>query len=528
MSTLPARGRRHAPRAELGLWWAAGVAIAVAAWRTLMAVPMSHDVAFFYYASGRMLEGAKLYRDIVEINPPLVYYLGIPPAWLARAVGLAAIPVFWAYCIVIMSAAFALTWGILRRTPVFSDAALRRLTLLAVLFIETIVVVGFGAFNQFGQREHLALVLTLPYFLASSAAAAGQSVGLGLGVTAGALAGVGMTFKPLLLIPWVLTEAYIAFRGRSWRRVVRPETVAAAVTQVVLAVLFLALEPGYLANARLNLAVRPGLTGPVSTLFLRPEVMAWLLAGLVAFLPRLGPADDDLGRVVFLAATGFLIAALAQRHGMDYHYYPVLALSALLLVVRPLRWLELWLSRRPTHAWGWVVALVGAGILAAAVMESVHLPRTMRRPQVDELAVLIREHARDESVYQLASTVDPLFPAINEASGRWRGHYNLLCTWLSSYADRDPSLPRYNTPEQMGTIERMAFGTIIGDLRRDPPKLLVVETSECKLRLPCGRFDFIEYFEQAKPFRDLIGRYDRLRGLTPNGGFTYDVYLRVR
>ncbi|MFI5165803.1 MAG: hypothetical protein ACHQQS_04210 [Thermoanaerobaculales bacterium] len=522
------RWRRHAPRLELGLWWVAGAAIVLAAWRTLMAVPMSHDVAFFYFVSGRMLDGAKLYRDILEINPPLVYYLGVPPAWLARTLGLESIPVFYGYCLVIAGGALALLWSVARRTAVFSAAAVRRVALLAVLCIELIMVIGCGMFNQFGQREHLALVLTLPYFLTASAAAAGRPVGFGLGIAAGTFAGVGMAFKPFFLAPWVLTEAYVAFRARSWRRVARPESVAVAATSLILAVLLLTLEPGYLANARSNLAVRPGLIGPFSALLLRPEVLVWLLAGLALLMLRLGPADDDLGRILFLAAGGFLIAALAQQHGMDYHYYPVLALAAFLLVVRCARWLEAWLSLRWRQAWGWLASLLGIAILVTGVLESIHLPRTMQRPQITKLAALISEHARDGSVYQLASTVDPLFPAVNLAHGRWLGHFNLMSTWLSPYLVRDPSLPRYNKPEAMNEVEHMVFQTVLDDLRRDPPELLVVETSDCKFRLPCKRFDFIEYFGQAKQFRELMGRYHLLRQLTPSAGFQYAVYLRVR
>jgi len=510
------------------LWVGGGVAVVWAAWAVLSAVPMSHDVAFFFYTSGRMLDGAKLYRDILEINPPLVYYFGVPPAWLARTLGLEPIPVFYGYCMVFVGAALFLMSRVALRATVFSGVAVRRVTLLALLCIELIMVSAYGMFNQFGQREHLALVLILPYLVATATAAAGQPVGLGLGVSVGVFAGVGMAFKPLFLAPWVLAEIYVATRARSWRRLVRPESVAIAVTQAIFVVLVLTLEPGYLTNARLDLAVRPGLIGPFSGLVLRPEVLLWLLAGLALLFLRRGTSDDDLAKVLFLAAGAFLFAAVAQRRGSDYHYYPVLALSAFLLVVIFTRWLESRFLVRPRKAWSLLTSLLGVGMLAAVGLESAHLRQAMQRPQVSELAQLVTEHARDGSVYQLASTVDPLFPAINQAHGHWQGHFNLLSSWLSSYLFRDPSLPRYNKPEEMGKIELMVFRIVIADLLKDPPKLLVVETSDCKFRLPCRRFDFIEYFGQADEFRELMGRYELVRQLSPSAGFTYAVYLRVR
>src|SRR4029077_2389608 len=51
------------------------IAIAVAAELGKTAPP---DMAFLLYAAGRLLDGATLYRDVVEINPPLVIWLNVP------------------------------------------------------------------------------------------------------------------------------------------------------------------------------------------------------------------------------------------------------------------------------------------------------------------------------------------------------------------------------------------------------------------------------------------------------------------
>ena len=48
---------------------------------------LSHDVAWFLFGSERMVDGASLYRDVIDVNPPLVFYLGVPAAWLQHALG---------------------------------------------------------------------------------------------------------------------------------------------------------------------------------------------------------------------------------------------------------------------------------------------------------------------------------------------------------------------------------------------------------------------------------------------------------
>ena len=43
------------------------------------------DTAFLLYAAERVLDGARLYVDVVEINPPLIIALNLPAVLLARA-----------------------------------------------------------------------------------------------------------------------------------------------------------------------------------------------------------------------------------------------------------------------------------------------------------------------------------------------------------------------------------------------------------------------------------------------------------
>jgi len=64
-------------RGSIALWIAcAGIGgLAVAAELTR---PVNPDIALFLYDAGRVLDGAQLYRDVVEINPPLIVVLNMP------------------------------------------------------------------------------------------------------------------------------------------------------------------------------------------------------------------------------------------------------------------------------------------------------------------------------------------------------------------------------------------------------------------------------------------------------------------
>ena len=50
------------------------------------------DVTWINYGVGRLLQGDRLYREIIEVNPPFIYGISLPPIWLARATRSARTP----------------------------------------------------------------------------------------------------------------------------------------------------------------------------------------------------------------------------------------------------------------------------------------------------------------------------------------------------------------------------------------------------------------------------------------------------
>ena len=46
--------------------------------------PLNHDAGAVLQWSGRMLAGERLYVDINDVNPPLIYWLNLIPAEIAR------------------------------------------------------------------------------------------------------------------------------------------------------------------------------------------------------------------------------------------------------------------------------------------------------------------------------------------------------------------------------------------------------------------------------------------------------------
>jgi hypothetical protein len=218
-ATIPAR---RAGRRVSTFWWGVWALLAALCVAVVGPAYVNHDAAWYLHMARRMLDGATLYRDVVDTNPPLIVLLTVPPVWLAGTVAAPAVFKAYVFCLALLS--LAVSAAVIRRT--WFDAA----DMSRQLFISALVFVSLPFVRtDFGQREHLLILMVLPYVLMAVArATADVPVRTGLAVALGIAAGLGFAMKPHYLLGWIAAETALltlAPRGRSWRR---PEAIAAA------------------------------------------------------------------------------------------------------------------------------------------------------------------------------------------------------------------------------------------------------------------------------------------------------------
>jgi hypothetical protein len=202
----------------------------------LAAAPLNADPAWILTAARRVLDGARLYVDIIETNPPLIFWMMTIPALIAdaRLVGV--------FVGMFLTASVLVSLRVLARPP--APARLSRDALI-VSFLIAVVVPGVP---WTGQREQIAAILLLPYALLAAHAASGAAAPRSLAVTCGALAGVGLALKPFFLAPWAAVELVVWMRRRTLRTFARPESVTVLLIQIVYVVLVLVFTPEYVTR----------------------------------------------------------------------------------------------------------------------------------------------------------------------------------------------------------------------------------------------------------------------------------------
>ncbi|MCB9679936.1 MAG: hypothetical protein H6733_00565 [Alphaproteobacteria bacterium] len=339
-------------------WWFAASAVAlVATWMGLawQRFPLvNHDVAAVTGVSIRMLDGERLYTDLPQPNPPLVFVMQELPVALARALGVPLLPTVLVFLTACVLGCWALTVAVSRAVQLPGDAGARHLVLLGLLVLLT----AFTGYDM-GQREHLIIASMAPLLWAQAGAVAGRPLGRGLGLAVGVVAGLGLAIKPFYPPVWVLLELWVLARTRRWRALLRPENVGVVGVLAVYGVWVIGFT-GYLDNLPLWLdSYTPyGALGmPFQAVVnathpwtLVGVLAAWAVLRLALRLPGVRPLDE----AVALTIVPFAAAVVVQGKGFAYQALPAFVAAGWLVVLLVVGTLGRW---RPLAPLSWVALL---------------------------------------------------------------------------------------------------------------------------------------------------------------------------
>ncbi|MDP2483308.1 MAG: hypothetical protein Q8W45_08510, partial [Candidatus Palauibacterales bacterium] len=289
---------------------------------------VNHDSAWSLYSTGRWLDGARFYVDMVEINPPLNFYLHVPPVLLSRWTGLGLMPSFVLWIFAMVAASLSLCVRMTREARE-DDPGLWTLLLLGALIASLAVPRG-----SFGQREHIVVVLAFGYFFCAALRASGRPVRRGPAAVAGLLAALGLALKPYFVLVPLLLELREIVRHRSIRAAIRPDSIVLVSVGILYGMSVPLVHPEYLRDVvPLALATYSlGFGVPLRAFLVQGSTL--LLVGLLLCYLVARPAmkQPRVNDTFWLAALGFFGAYVWQMKGFPYHTGPVMALVLVALL----------------------------------------------------------------------------------------------------------------------------------------------------------------------------------------------------
>lgn len=471
---------------------------------------INHDTAWYLHATGKFLDGARLYVDIVEVNPPLAFYLTVPGVLLSRTTGLFIVDGFVIYVFGLIAISLLLAMFLLRREPGMPPS-LRRAILLVAL-------IGFAIYptRDFGQREHLMLVLAFPYVILIVLRARGASVTVPLAACIGILAALGLALKPHFLLVPIVLECYLWWRTRRFGALVRPETVSLAAAILIYLGAIAVVTPEYFrtvvpnALSVYNDAYRSTLPFVLQK---RESVLLPMILALQLATRRHQPFRE-LTDVLCLAATVYFLIYLVQMKGWSYQLYP----SSTLWVIAMFVFLPGVLAaaqpaardsrvRRLAVGVTILVAATAAWIVGGAIQRGGYQNAFM-----NVMLPLIEAHARESSIFVFSAHVVAPFPLVVYGRVDWASRFPAL--WLvpglaqQQQAAADGDVP--NDSERLTELRRYVIDSVVEDLAKFRPALVVVDERAEKPYFDGAPFDYIRFFGTDPRFDDIWSPYERI------------------
>jgi hypothetical protein len=482
------------------------------------------DMGFLLDEAARALDGARLYVDLVDINPPLIVLLNMAAVLSARFFGITDILAYRLGCTAFLLALLLLAGWLLRR--LFPGEVVLRRALVLLLAFALFTLAG----PDFGEREHLLLALVIPYLLLAVARATGREIPTAPAVLVGLLAASAFVLKPPFVLLLLVVEGYLRLSRRvAWGKVL-PETMTIAAFLVLYAAAILLWAPGYLRLIQL-------LAGPYARflyvpfweLLVRgPGALLTVFALLASIALRRHARHLELLGVFALGALGCLVAGAAQQKGFGYHFYPALALATIVLGI------VAWEGREsPRNRVASLYRVLAVSLLATVIVvvcvrnaaSALRPTRDVEQQHMERLLPIVRAHAGGEGVYVMSYNISSAYPLINYAGARSASRFAQLWILAAAYMEQlKSSRPlRYHAAGEMSPSERYLNQAVLEDLRDRRPRLLVI--LQHARDLPANgfrRLDYVGYFSRDPRIANIFQRYQLAADL---GDFT--VYERI-
>src|SRR5258706_3701853 len=284
------------------------------------------DVSWLLTVGERVLDGQRLYIDVVETNPPMAVLVYTPGIAIARALGLPAELVTDSLMFALIFVSLAIVAGILRKSSVL-DAAQGRL--LAPLAFAVLAILPMQAF---GQREHIAVVELLPLLAVFVARMNGRAPPTSMAIVAGCGAGLALSFKPHFAVGMLCAVGCLAVHARSWKAAFTPENLTAAVIALLYAAGVAAFFPEFFTSIGplvRDVYIPVGLS--FEALLEKPALPIWGVAILATIVLKRRDRIDAACLLLLTASLGFAAVFLLRPKGWPYQSYSMISPGMLAL-----------------------------------------------------------------------------------------------------------------------------------------------------------------------------------------------------
>lgn len=418
--SLATAQRQALPYARLTWPWLAacvGAVIIAALLRSLFET--NEDVSWLIIVAERVVGGARLYVDFLEVNPPASIFIYVPGVIFSALTGLNSVQanttLLFGAC---LTGLFVCARSLHRADMVPRHAGL-------VLFGALVVLLAIPTY-VFAEREHVVLLAILPALTTLSIRARGRSVDPASMVIAGIGAGLAVSIKPIFALGLLGPAVCVLVRQGCSPLARAGELWLGALLGSIYGFALLTLLPAFRERVLpIALSVYLPKRLPLPNLLSSPGLLVWLSAVLLAMWVTMRSRLPPSVAVLLTSSAGFAAAFVGQGKGFAYQCYPAIALALLAVLVGLA---DGWQVQNP-FARIQAALLVMLGLCAANFLDRHYNPDD-RTPGLRDAVLAVAAHPR---MIAISDTLALGQPFTRRLGGTWVG--SAPSTWISGNAE---------------------------------------------------------------------------------------------
>ena len=419
------------------------------------------DVAWSLTLAEKMLDGQRLYVDLIDINPPAGTLIYLPPVMVARLFGVHPESVT---DIFVIAATCASIWISGR---VFDCRRFLRIDGWHFAALTAAVLTVLPA-HTFGNRDPISLIVFLPWLAVSALRAIGRPVAFEHALIGGICAALAVMIKPYFVIPVLLVALVAAVCAKSWRVLLALENWIAGGLFLAYAVAVTALFPAFVTDLPMIAAVYAARPMPIPDMV--PAVVLWLAIITMIFALRRRAAFDPPFCVLLAACCGWALAFLAQGKGWAYQSLPMLSLALLALAVAGGWFAPPQPGAGTENERGWLARTT----IAAAIVFACFCWNN-RAADISTYAAKIRQLGPHPTMLTITSDISLGHPLVREVGGVWVGR--VCSNWITNgvLLRRRAEALDTATAARLDAYEAFDRTMLVEDIARSRPDVILVE-----------------------------------------------------
>lgn len=286
-------------------------------------INFSGDVRYLLFALEQLLKGGVYGQEIFETNPPMILYLYLPPFLLHHFFDLSLMTAVRLYVFMMGSISIIFCFNLMKQY--IKDNYFISQWMATLFFVVFILPL-----HEFAQREHLFLIVLLPYLFLSVLRLEKITVHNSLACLVGFFAGFGIALKPFFLIPIFFIEILMIQKRIRYR--LEFCSAMLVICFYLLSIIFFQPEYIQVMLPWVSHYYFPFAKQNLNDFFSPPYVLFCIGVTFSYLFFYSFDRLRSMGLILWVTLIGAILSFCCARTSWYYHVLPALALSYLLSV----------------------------------------------------------------------------------------------------------------------------------------------------------------------------------------------------